>query len=41
MITSLGKLRAGLYAFRAFVCFILLVVIAFVFPLPFGVRGWL
>ena len=38
-ITSLGEERAGLCAFRAFVCFAF--VALYLFPIPFGIRDWL
>ena len=38
-ITSLGEERAGLCAFRAFVCFVL--VGLYLFPLRHGVKDWL
>ena len=40
MITSLGEGGAGLYASRAFVCYLACVNFC-PFPLPLGVRGWL
>ena len=38
-ITSLGEERAGLCAFRAFICFTCVGLC--LFPLPLGVRDWL
>ena len=38
-ITSLGKERSGLCAFRAFVCFVRVGLC--LFPFPLGVRDWL
>ena len=39
VITSFGEERAGLYAFRAFICFALVGLC--LFPLPLGARDWL